>query len=742
MALCAEGEGKKMEKVIVIEHAKTLLNREEVLRQVDCYEGSPIYEEVIEEYEQIREQILQMCTPVILFQFGEIEESLVSEKVPFGSQVVYALYSVGGKISRYSTKAFEQGDYLKGMLADAMADCLLFSMQREVDGLLRQECARRHMGISGRLEAPQDIPMVAQKVIHRRTQAQELKGIEISSGYMFDPVKSNGIIYLLTEDERVFKSQHDCRRCNRVDCKMRKIPDTEVIVKERDKTYTLMLKERRSILEGLLEHGTYLSAVCGGKGSCGKCKIRLLEGELGVTESDKKVFSQRELDMGYRLSCKAYPSERVVIEAAFQSEEEFEILSAYGSAEEGRSLADEEAVIAIDIGTTTIALQLLGKNSARVMNTYAAINRQRAYGADVISRIKASSEGKREELKKSIREDLTQGIRHLVEGSKIDKGLVKEIAIAGNTTMGHLLMGYDCQGLGVYPFTPVNIGRIEGRYSEILADDYLDVSVTILPGISTYVGGDITAGMLRCGFDRRDKCAVLIDLGTNGEMAMGKKDKILVTSTAAGPAFEGGNIQWGMGSVPGAISGVQIENGKAVLRTIGDKLPIGLCGTGVIETVAELVKGGLVDDSGLLDEDYFEEGYPLARTEQGETIVFTQKDVREIQLAKSAVRAGLETLILRYGVPREKIETVYLAGGFGFKLDIAKAIAIGMLPEEFSDRIKTVGNSSLGGAAEFLTDPRGRDRIEEIVQVSREVNLSSDKEFNEFYMDAMFFEAD
>ena len=150
--------------------------------------------------------------------------------------------------------------------------------------------------------------------------------------------------------------------------------------------------------------------------------------------------------MGYRLSCKAYPSERIVIEAAFQSEEEFEILSAYGSAEEGRSLADEEAVIAIDIGTTTIALQLLGKNSARVMNTYAAINRQRAYGADVISRIKASSE-EEEELKKSIQEDLTQGIRHLVEGSKIDKRACERDCNRGKYTMGHLLMGYDCQGL-------------------------------------------------------------------------------------------------------------------------------------------------------------------------------------------------------------------------------------------------------------------------------------------------------
>jgi uncharacterized 2Fe-2S/4Fe-4S cluster protein (DUF4445 family) len=211
-------------------------------------------------------------------------------------------------------------------------------------------------------------------------------------------------------------------------------------------------------------------------------------------------------------------------------------------------------------------------------------------------------------------------------------------------------MGYDCKSLGEYPFTPVNIDLIEGTYKEILADDYLQASVRIVPGISTFVGGDITAGLFSCNVDQQEEYSLLIDLGTNGEMALGNKDKIIVTSTAAGPAFEGGNIEWGVGSLEGAIAGVKIVDGKAEVRTIGDKAPIGICGTGGIETVAELIKAELVDETGCLDDDYFDEGYPLAETENGEEIVFTQQDVREVQLAKAAVRAGIETLFLRYGI--------------------------------------------------------------------------------------------
>jgi len=379
--------------------------------------------------------------------------------------------------------------------------------------------------------------------------------------------------------------------------------------------------------------------------------------------------------------------------------------------------------------------------SGRAVQTYTAINRQRAYGADVISRIKASCEGAKAALKESIREDLNRGIRWLMEKTGMTQEQVRGIVIAGNTTMIHLLMGYDCAGLGVYPFTPVNIDLIRGGSREILGGD-LDAPVSVLPGISAYVGGDITAGLLECGFDRSEEISMLIDLGTNGEMAIGNRERILVTSTAAGPAFEGGNIQWGTGSVAGAISSVEIKNGRVRIHTIGEREPVGICGTGVLETAAELVHNGIADETGLLDEKYFDGGYPLAVGKDGKTICFTQQDVREIQLAKAAVRAGLETLILRYGIHKEEISHIYLAGGFGFHLDMQKAVRIGLLPEEFEGRVRTVGNSSLGGAVRFLMEEGAEDRLERMRGVTSEIGLSNDRDFHAFYMDYMFFGQD
>lgn len=223
---------------------------------------------------------------------------------------------------------------------------------------------------------------------------------------------------------------------------------------------------------------------------------------------------------------------------------------------------------------------------------------------------------------------------------------------------------------------------------------------------------------------------------------MGNQEKILVTSTAAGPAFEGGNITWGMGSVPGAICSAKLDGEKAVLKTIQDREPEGICGTGVVEIASELVKEELVDETGLLDEAYFESGFPLGIAPDGRQIVFTQKDVREIQLAKAAIRAGMETLILRYGITKDQVKKVYLAGGFGYKLDKEKAVEIGMFPEEFLDRIETVGNSSLEGAADYLLDEEAEAKINRIRAVSKEIPLSADKDFNELYMDFMFFERD
>lgn len=506
---------------------------------------------------------------------------------------------------------------------------------------------------------------------------------------------------------------------------------------------------KEDLLTQLRDQGVYISAACGGKGRCGKCRVQVTKGAGEPSEADVQCLEPEELSAGWRLSCTMYPKEDCQIRIVSVDESEFAVVASHQEDEVGNVQEEQGYDIAIDIGTTTIAIELVGRESGRALHTVTAINHQRAYGGDVISRIQASNDGELESLKESIRKDLYEGICRLLKESGAVPERIGKIAIAGNTTMGHLFMGYSCETLGVYPFTPVNIKTITERFEEVFRKQIkeggqdaprLFVDVILLPGISTYVGADISAGLLACNFDKLEKPCLLIDLGTNGEMAIGCRDRILVTSTAAGPAFEGGNISCGMGSVPGAVCNVSVQEGNVKVETIGGKPPIGLCGTGVIETVYELVKEELVDETGMLEEDYFDDGFPLAQTAGGEPIVFTQKDVREIQLAKSAVRAGLETLLKRYGIGYEEVDRVFLAGGFGYRVDLKKAVGIGMLPEELEGQTIAVGNSSLAGAGDYLTQKDAGERLERIIASSCEVELSSDKDFNAFYTEYMFFE--
>lgn len=312
---------------------------------------------------------------------------------------------------------------------------------------------------------------------------------------------------------------------------------------------------------------------------------------------------------------------------------------------------------------------------------------------------------------------------------------ITQIVIAANATMIHLLMGYSCETLGVFPFTPVNMDTIILHGKELFGDAGPDCEVRIIPGICTYVGGDIVSGLFSVDILQKTSPCLLIDLGTNGEMALGSGEHMLVTSVAAGPAFEGGNISCGIGSIPGAICGYR--DGK--IRTIGEKAPIGLCGTGVIEVMAELIEKGLVDETGLLDDEFFEEGFPLGENLEGEKIMFCQKDIREVQLAKSAVRAGLEVLLRKYGIGYEAVGAVYLAGGFGYRMSPQRAVTIGMIPEALLDKIQAVGNCALSGAKQILLQEEKWGELERIVKSSEEVMLSSDKAFHDLYVKHMYF---
>lgn len=732
-----------MEKIKVLRDFHPFIDREKVFGQLNCYPESPVYEEMEESFDEIKDKMLKLCKPVGVLALGRIPADYFQQE----REAVYALVTIGQEISDCSTQKFAEGDYVQGMLIDAIADSILFSLEDDIQRELRDACAGWKKGVSKRLEAPQDISMEIQKEALKQTNAEELLGLELSSGYMFRPIKTSSQIYLTTDDEKIFKAQHNCRTCPNINCQLRHVEPLKIrVINDKNEETTISVTEG-TLLEALQKQIEGIQAPCGGRGVCGKCRVQVLEGQLPITVEDEKLFSPTELESGWRLACKVIPADDLWIRLEWGSEKEIEVQVDFKGEDTeatekmygGQDRIHETYGFAIDIGTTTLAVQLISLKTGECLGTDTGLNSQRTYGADVIARIQASVDGRGEELMGQIRQDLWKSMEKLSVNHGISMEDIERIVIAGNTTMIHLLMGYPCGGLGKVPFTPYRIHEIYIAGTDVFPGLGSRAEIQIYPGISTFVGADIVSGICALHMEEKEQIQLLVDLGTNGEMALGNSQRLLVTSTAAGPAFEGGNITWGTGSIPGAVCGVQLENGKLHIRTIQGQPPVGICGTGVVELTAELMRNEEMDETGRLEDPWFEAGFPIAKNPHGEQICLTQKDIREIQLAKAAVRGGIETLLEKYGITAEQVEQVYVAGGFGYRLDYEKAMEIGMFPKEFSGKVQAVGNSSLRGAVRLLCAPERMKEAVYTAALAEEIELSSDAVFQEAYMNAMFF---
>lgn len=493
------------------------------------------------------------------------------------------------------------------------------------------------------------------------------------------------------------------------------------------KKITLNIEENQnaSLLTHLRVAGHVIPAYCAGKGVCGKCKVRFLENAPAWKENEARFFSKEELEDGWRLACETKVTGTVRVEILDIREKKADTHTVPADNSVKSSVA-AEYVAAVDIGTTTIAVSKIEKNTKNVVATETGINDQKVFGADVISRIAEANHGKGGLLQVLIRNSLKRVYQKLGMSVETTKSV-----ISCNTTMGHLLQGYSCKTLGMAPYRPVDLSLHEFK------------NMTMLPGISTFIGADIVSGIIATGMDQKEEISILVDIGTNGEMAIGNKDRIIVTSAAAGPAFEGGNIIHGMAGIPGAISSVEIikeQDGSyhTSLDIIGKKPAAGLCGSGVLDTVYELRKNGFVDETGLFADEYFETGYPL-----GNKIFFTAKDIREVQLAKAAIRAGIEVLMKEYGVNAGHIDSMYLAGGFAYYMNVKKAIGIGLLPKELEGKIQIVGNTSLAGAELFAMedgkDSGIRNRFEQVAVKAEEILLAENPAFEGLYIENMNF---
>ena len=444
---------------------------------------------------------------------------------------------------------------------------------------------------------------------------------------------------------------------------------------------------------------------CGGLGKCGKCRLRAA-GALTPSPDGN----------GTCLACQT----RVSGDASVWLGEARKLEEIEGEgvmpALRGEPMPGEYG-FAVDIGTTTLAARLVRLREAKLLPPVTSENPQRLVAHDVIGRIQASLEGRRDELREMIRSEIQRLEGALCAREDIDPGRIGARVYTGNTAMLYLLTGRSPKSLAAAPFiADCLFGFEEG-------------GVYLPQCFGAYVGADITCAVLASGMTGKHRTAMLIDIGTNGEIALWHRGKLYCCATAAGPAFEGVGISCGVSGVRGAIESVRFEDGELKCSTIGGAPAVGICGSGIIDATAALLDAERLEDTGFLEED----------AELAPGVTLTRKDVRMIQLAKGSICAGMMSLMAMAGVNTEDVETLYIAGGFGRHIDVRSALRIGLIPDFPMDRVRAIGNAAFSGAVMYLLDRAMPGRAKELIGAAECVNLAQTAEFQMFYPECMMF---
>ena len=513
----------------------------------------------------------------------------------------------------------------------------------------------------------------------------------------------------------------------------------EVIVN--GKPEKLPVSRKGVLLSSFLQSLCYpLDMPCGGRAACKKCLVRASGTLSEPSEAELKLLTAQDLQTGYRLSCLTRILGRAEIhtaeEAAVQVLTVGENETDYGRNNTNRFFTEWGA--AIDIGTTTVCIRLFGEDGT--FTTRAIKNPQTAFGADVITRIEKALGGQAQELAHAICGAIAEGLSELAAEKNIQTAAIDGVLCTGNTTMLYLLTGESVEPLSHSPFIA------EERYgclsvsnktmSLAAAFGVADNAAVYLPRcISAFVGADISTAILASGMCEKDETSLLVDLGTNGEIALWHEGKLYVCSTAAGPAFEGAGISCGCYSIPGAIDRIHSENGQVRFSTLGPAgtPPRGVCGSGIVDAVAVMLELEIIDETGAFQDD--EETFTI-----GGDVEIIAQDVRQVQLAKGSVRAGVETLIEVTGLNREGIAAFYIAGGFGNYLNLRNASAIGLIPPDLLDRAKVIGNAALAGASMILFDRDRAGALTKLADTAETVHLDANPTFTDNYMEYMMFE--
>jgi len=468
---------------------------------------------------------------------------------------------------------------------------------------------------------------------------------------------------------------------------------------------------------------------CGGQGKCKGCKIRVTRGALPVTPEDLDAFSEQELKEGWRLACKAQVTEGITLElrnwqtSILTNEADFKF-----TPQEGYG-------VAVDLGTTTLALQLLDLQNGGILAVRTALNPQARFGSDVMSRVQYAMEGDgAKELTETIRTQILHMVRESLDSAHIPPNELRRITLVGNTVMHHLFCGVDVEPLSHYPFESPNDGMMTFTPRELDWQGIGEPRIQFLPGLGSFVGSDILAGVLATNLFQSEKPVGLVDLGTNGEIVIGDKNRLICASTAAGPAFEGAKISMGMRASTGAIWKVSPLADGFDCEVIGNEKPRGICGSGLVDAVAAALENGKIKPTGRFAEKV--DSILLKNP-----VRLTQTDIRQLQLAKGAIAAGVRILLERWGAKLEDLDCLYLAGAFGNYINRGSARRIGLIQVPL-EKVEPVGNSALLGAKMALfTNDLAEETFRDIRAKTTHFSLNEDPEFQDIFVEEMSFPA-
>lgn len=492
----------------------------------------------------------------------------------------------------------------------------------------------------------------------------------------------------------------------------------------------------------LKEQQVFIDMPCNGLGICGKCKV-IVRGDVSLASPKEQTLLAHETNPDIRLACMTYAQgdcEIILIEQKTQI-----VTDGYLPPFEYCPTSHQYG-FAVDIGTTTVAVYLYSLQDCKLLDKYSFTNPQTVSGADVVSRIQECLNGKSQQLQQMICDKLQQVFLLLCKQNQISATQIEPIVITGNTTMLYLLTHQEVEPLSHAPF---EISEYFGKViptTQIGLTCLSNATVYLPRTISAFVGSDITCSILSSDLTNFPKPTLMVDIGTNGEMALFHQNQLYCCSTAAGPAFEGADITMGMNAASGAINHVFYQDGTICWNTIQHTKPVGICGSGLIDAIACFIQTGLIDETGLINEEHKQYGHYITEYQEepaiqiGDSqILITQKDIRAVQLAKAAICAGIYSLIHQAKLEVTAVDSFVLAGGFGSFINCEHAGVIGLIPKELSQKAHSIGNAAGMGAIMILLSQKEQLHSEQIALQAQALNLASSPYFMDKYIECMMF---